>query len=175
MNYKRYFIPNSMVFITIVTYNRKQFLLEYINLIKQSLNYAKSKIMFNIVAIAILKDHIHIIIKPKVINEYPNIVKYFKTYFSRQINIDNSNLSEGKKHKKEKGVWQSRYWAHIILDENDLYKHIDYIHYNPMKHYNVAPRDWKFSTFMRFVNNNYYDINWCNLNDINKISELDFE
>ena len=175
MNYKRYFIPNSMVFITIVTYNRKQFLLGYINLIKQSLDYAKSKIMFNIVAIAILKDHIHIIIKPKVINEYPNIVKYFKTYFSRQINIDNSNLSEGKKHKKEKGVWQSRYWAHIILDENDLYKHIDYIHYNPMKHYNVAPRDWKFSTFMRFVNNNYYDINWCNLNDINKISELNFE
>ena len=94
MNYKRYFIPNSMVFITIVTYNRKQFLLGYINLIKQSLNYAKSKIMFNIVAIAILKDHIHIIIKPKVINEYPNIVKYFKTYFSRHINIDNSNLSE---------------------------------------------------------------------------------
>ena len=164
-----------MVFITIVSYNRKQFLLRYINLIKQSLNYAKSKIMFNLVAIAILKDHIYIIIKPKVINEYPNIVKYFKTYFSRHINIDNSNLSESKKHKKEKGVWQSRYWAHIILDENDLYKHIDYIHYNPMKHYNVAPRDWKFSTFMRFVNNNYYDINWCNLNDINKISELDFE
>ena len=175
MNYKRYFIPNSMVFITIVTYNRKQFLLEYIDLIKQSLDYAKSKIMFNIVAIAILKDHIHIIIKPKVINEYPNIMKCFKTYFSRHINIDNSHLSEGKKHKKEKGVWQSRYWAHIILDENDLYKHIDYIHYNPMKHYNIAPRDWKFSTFMRFVNNNYYDINWCNLNDINKISELDFE
>ena len=175
MNYKRYFIPNSMVFITIVTYNRKQFLLGYINLIKQSLDYVKSKIIFNIVAIAILKDHIHIIIKPKVINEYPNIVKYFKTYFSRQINIDNSNLSEGEKHKKEKGVWQSRYWAHIILDENDLYKHIDYIHYNPMKHYNIAPRDWNFSTFMRFVNDNYYDINWCNLNDINKISELDFE
>ena len=115
MNYKRYFLPNSMVFITIVTYNRKQFLLDYIDLIKTSITYAKTKISFNIEAIVILKDHIHFIIQPENIDDYPNIIKYFKTYFSRNINIDNSDLTEGKKHKKEKGVWQSRYWAHIIL------------------------------------------------------------
>jgi len=145
MNYKRYFIPNSMVFIAIVTYNRKDFLLDYIDLIKSSLKYSKTKISFNIVAIVILKNHIHLILQPENINDYPNIIKYFKTYFSRNINIDNSDLTEGKKHKKEKGIWQSRYWAHIILNENDLNKHIDYIHYNPMKHYNIAPKDWEYS------------------------------
>jgi putative transposase len=175
MNYKRYFIPNSMVFITIVTYNRKQILLDYIDLIKHSFKYTKTKISFNIVAIVILKNHIHLILQPENINDYPNIIKYFKTYFSRNINIDNSDLTEGKKHKKEKGIWQSRYWAHIILDENDLNKHIDYIHFNPMKHYNIAPKDWEYSSFKKYVNNKFYNINWCNFNDKYKIAELDLE
>ena len=175
MNYKRYFIPNSMVFLTIVTYNRNPILLEQINLIKDSLKYAKTKIKFSIIAIVILKDHLHVILQPNNIEDYPNIVKYFKTYFSRQINITNKDLPDGKKHKKEKGIWQSRYWAHVILDDNDLYKHIDYIHYNPMKHYNIVPKDWKYSSFIKFVNNNLYDINWCNYDDKNQIIELDYE
>ena len=175
MNYKRYFIPNSMVFITIVTYNRKQILLDYIDLIKSYFKYTKTKISFNIVAIVILKDHIHFILQLENMNDYPNIIKYFKTFFSRNINIDNSDLTEGKKRKNEKGVWQSRYWAHIILDENDLNKHIDYIHYNPMKHYNIAPKDWEYSSFMKYVNNKFYDINWCNFEDKYRISELDLE
>ena len=126
-------------------------------------------------AIVILKNHIHLILQPENINDYPNIIKYFKTYFSRNINIDNSDLTEGKKHKKEKGIWQSRYWAHIILDENDLNKHIDYIHFNPMKHYNIAPKDWEYSSFKKYVNNKFYNINWCNFNDKYKIAELDLE
>ena len=91
-----------MVFITIVTYNRKEFLLDYIDLIKSSLNYTKTKISFNIEAIVILNNHIHFIIQPENINDYPNIIKYFKTYFSRNINIDNSDLTEGKNIKKKK-------------------------------------------------------------------------
>ena len=164
-----------MVFITIVTYNRNPILLNYIDLIKASILYAKTKIKFNIEAIVILKDHIHTIIKPDSIEKYPDIVKYFKTYFSRHIDINISDLSVGKKHKKEKGIWQSRYWAHIILDSNDLNKHIDYIHYNPTKHYNIAPKNWKYSSFMKFVYNNLYDIDWCNYNDKYKILELNFE
>ena len=120
---------------------------------------------FKIDAIVILKDHIHFILQPENINDYPNIIKYFKTYFSRNINIDNSDLTDGKKYKKEKGVWQSRYWAHIILDENDLNKHIDYIHYNPMKHYKITPKDWEYSSFKKYVYNKFYDMNWCNFDD----------
>ena len=84
-------------------------------------------------------------------------------------------MPEGKKHKKEKGIWQSRYWAHIILDENDLNKHIDYIHFNPMKHYKIRPKDWEYSSFKKYVNNKFYNINWCNFNDKYKIAELDLE
>ena len=164
-----------MVFLTIVTYNRNPILLEQINLIKDALRYTKTKIKFSIIAIVILNDHLHVVIQPNNIKDYPNIVKYFKTYFSRHINIKNKDLPAGKQHKKEKGIWQSRYWAHVILDENDLRKHIDYIHYNPMKHHNITPKDWKYSSFVKFVNRNLYDINWCNYDDKNQILDLDFE
>jgi len=175
MNYKRYFIPNSMIFITINTYKRNPILIKNIDLIKESIKYTKTKFSFKIEAIVILKDHIHLIIQPEVINKYPDIVKYFKAYFSRHIKTENSKLPEGKKHKREKGVWQSRYWAHVILDESDLYKHIDYIHYNPFKHYNISPEDWKYSTFGKFVKNNLYDENWCNNNDKYGILKMDLE
>ena len=175
MNYKRFFIQNSMVFITMVTYNRNPILLDYIQLLKDSFQYAKTKFQFKIYAIVILKEHLHIIIKPDEIANYPNIVKYIKTYFSRYIDMKNNNLSNGKKHKREKGIWQSRYWAHIILDESDLNKHIDYIHFNPMKHYNIRPKDWNFSSFKNFVKNGYYDENWCNFEDKYNILNLNLE
>ena len=175
MNYKRYFIPNSMVFLTIVTYKRLPILLNYIDLIKASLYYVKSNFDFKIEELVILKDHLHLILSVSNIYDYPNIVKYFKSYFSRHITFPNSNLAEGKKQKREKGVWQSRYWAHLILNENDLHKHIDYIHYNPLKHYNITPKDWKYSSFHKFVHNKYYEIDWCNFEDKYNILKLDFE
>ena len=89
MNYKRYFIPNSMVFITIVTYNRKDFLLDYIDLIKRSFKYTKTKISFNIVAIVILKNHIHLILQPMT-----HIEELRKTLFDNGFIIDNEVVAE---------------------------------------------------------------------------------
>ena len=77
--------------------------------------------------------------------------------------------------KRESDIWQRRYWEHTIINEEDLCKHIDYIHYNSMKHYNIAPKDWEYSSFKKFVNNGFYEMSWCNFEDIHKINELDFE
>ena len=57
------------------------------------------------------------------------------------------NLSESAIKRGEKGVWQRRYYDHIIRNENDLNRHLDYIHYNSMKHYHISPKDWKYSSF----------------------------
>ena len=71
-----------------------------------------------------------------------------KYYFSRHITISNQELSESKIKKGEKGVWQRRYWEHTIRNEKDLYKHLDYIHFNPIKHNLVKSlKDYKYSTF----------------------------
>jgi len=178
MNYKRYFIPNSIIFATIVTSKRRNILVINIDIIKNAIAYVKQRHKFNIVAICVMPDHIHILIKPEDINEYPIIIRNIKSYFSRNIDIskisDYCETDNNIKHKA-KDIWQQRYYEHNIRDEEDLNKHIDYIHYNSMKHYNIVPKDWKYSSFMKFVKNGFYELDWCNFKDENNITNMNFE
>ena len=178
MNYRRLYIPNSIVFITIVTFERREILIQNINLLRFAFKQTKHKYQFDIVAICVLKNHIHMLIKTKNINEYPDIIRNIKRNFS--VNFDTSVISDyyesnSRKNKGEKSIWQRRYYEHTIIDEYDLNKHIDYIHYNSMKHYGIAPRDWLFSSFHKFVENGYYDKDWCNVIDKYGINELNYE
>jgi len=63
--------------------------------------------------------------------------------------------------RKKAGVWQRRFYGRILRDEKDLFNHLDYIHYNSFKHYKILPKDWKYSSFNKFVKIGYYDKNWC--------------
>ena len=178
MNYRRYFIPNSIIFATIVTAKRRRILLENIYIIQNAISYVKQNHKFKMIAMCIMQDHIHILMKPEDIAKYPIIIRNFKSYFSRNIDIinikDYSETDNNKKHKA-KDIWQQRYYEHNIRDEKDLNKHIDYIHYNSMKHYNITPKDWEYSTFKEFVKNGYYEQDWCNFEDRNNINNMDFE
>ncbi|MBI3774512.1 MAG: hypothetical protein HY273_02990 [Gammaproteobacteria bacterium] len=61
----------------------------------------------------------------------------------------------------ERGIWHRRYWEHTIRDDEDLRRHIDYIHYNPVKHgYVCAVADWPHSTFHRYVREGVYPADW---------------
>jgi putative transposase len=72
-------------------------------------------------------------------------------------------LTASKAKKGESGVWQRRYWEHMIRDQEDLHRHIDYIHYNPVKHgLAQAARAWPWSSFHRYVRMNFYDLEWGN-------------
>ena len=63
--------------------------------------------------------------------------------------------------KRERGVWQPRYWEHRIRDEDDWYRLRDYIHLNPVKHgYVTRPEDWPWSSFHRHVRLGWLDANW---------------
>ena len=82
----------------------------------------------------------------------------------------------GYKNKREKGIFQRRYWEHTIRDEKDLNNQINYIHYNPVKHgYVKSVKDWEYSSFHKFVKKGLYDINWGNNTDIKEIIDLNFE
>ena len=119
---------------------------------------------------------ISLILKPEKIEEYPKIIYSIKFNFSIRIDDPNINHTESKVKKGEKGIWQRRYWEHTILSEEDLYKHIEYIHYNPVKHgYVNAVKDWEYSSFVKFVKLGWYDINWGNNNDIMKIKNMNCE
>ena len=123
MNYRRVYIQNSKIFITIVANKRRQILIKNIDLLRNSFNLIKEKIKFNIDAIVILPDHLHMIIEPKEIKKYPEIIKGIKANFSRNIDkskIEDYEESESRKNKNETDIWQRRYWEHSIIDENDL-------------------------------------------------------
>ena len=86
------------------------------------------------------------------------------------------NLKIGYKNKREKGIFQRRYWEHTIRNEEELNNQIDYIHYNPVKHgfvNNVF--DWQYSSFHKFVKLGLYENDWGSEKDIANIKNLDFE
>jgi len=170
MNYKRLFISNSLIFITVVTKNRKPILIQNIKFLREAFKCAKQKYSFEIIAIIINNDHFHMIIKPEDVKLYPKIVGCIKSTFTKISGIEHL-----QNNSRESDIWQRRYWEHTIMSENDLYKHIDYIHYNSMKHYNIAPKNWKYSSFDKFVKEGYYEKDWCNFNDENNINEMELE
>jgi len=175
-NYIRNFENNRYIFITAVTYKRAPLLINNIGLLRESFEKSKQFYQYEIVAIVVLPDHIHIIIKPEKIEDYPKIISRIKHHFSRNMEYNNENISQSKISKREKGIWQRRYWEHTIRDEADLHKHLDYIHYNPVKHKLAkAVKDWKYSTFDKFVKQGFYDADWGSFNDVGKIIGLELE
>jgi putative transposase len=175
-NYKRVFIQNSYVFLTISTYKRKPILVDNIELLRESFRMVKAKYDFQVYGAIILPDHMHLILLPKNINDYPKIIFAIKYHFSRNLNIQKQTLSQSKIKKGEKGIWQRRYFEHTIKNEESLYRHLDYIHYNPIKHnFAKTVKDWEYSSFHKFVKQGYYDINWGCFNDIKEIQNINFE
>ena len=177
-NYIRYFqTTNKPVFITFVTYNRCDILIQNIEVLRNSFKYAKTRYKFEIIAITVLKNHCHLLIYAKDFKQIPQIIRTIKFNFS--INISEefipNNLSVSQQKRGEKGIWQRRYYDHIIRNEEDLNRHIDYIHYNSMKHYNILPKDWSFSSFKKYVKSGLYEENWCNFEDKNNIKKMECE
>jgi putative transposase len=83
-----------------------------------------------------------------------------KTDFSRDLPAIASR-SASKAARREKGIWQRRYWEHTIRDEADLGRHIDYIHFNPVKHGLVTcVGDWPYSSFHRYVKRGDLPADW---------------
>jgi putative transposase len=104
----------------------------------------------DLIAWAILPDHAHLLIKPKS-TSILNLMKKFKQKFS--------GLYRSRYHLAKGRVWQYRYWDHIIRDQIDLNRHLDYIHYNPVKHEMVInPRDYGQSSINKYAEN--YPADW---------------
>ena len=125
-----------------------------------------------------MPNHIHLILHPHHIEPHPQIISSIKHSFSRNVGqvCPTDNLKSGYKNKRKKGILQRRYWEHTIRDENELNNHINYIHYNPVKHgYAKSVNDWEYSSFHKFVKKGLYDINWGSNTDIKEIIDLDLE
>ncbi len=143
--------PNQHCFITVVTSDRKPLLCRHIDLLLTAVRRAKRKSWFSLVAWVVLPDHTHAILYSPA-GETARIVQRIKLSFSLQLrSLTHTN-----------GIaWQHRYWDHVIRTEEDFKRHLDYIHYNPVKHGLVSsPAEWELSSFRRYMRDGYYSQDW---------------
>jgi len=150
-------------------------LIKNIEKLRESFKKAKNKYQFEIFGMVVLPDHFHMILKPEIANEYSKIIGSIKSNFTKTIDNESmdNNISISRIKRREKGVWQRRFYEHTIKNEEELYGYLDYIHYNPVKHGCVKNvRDWEFSSFHKFVRQEWYDINWGCFEDMKNINNL---
>ncbi|NOR81782.1 MAG: transposase [Methyloprofundus sp.] len=162
-NYRRYHIPGACYFFTINLQDRNQSLLvNQIDLLRESVKIVKQKHPFHIDAWVVLPDHMHCIwTLPPDDSDFSKRWKAIKTHFSKQIPVTEWR-SKVRIKRSERGIWQRRFWEHAIRDDNDYAAHINYIHFNPVKHGWVDQVvDWPYSTFHRFVENGLVTSDWA--------------
>ena len=165
MQYRRAKSPGSSYFFTVVTHNRRAILCQdkNINLLRDSFRRVMQQHPFTIEAIVILPNHIHCIFTlPSNDADYSTRWRLIKSWFSRRCSSQyEGKVSASRQSKKEKAIWQRRFWEHLIRDEEDFRNHVDYIHYNPVRHGLVSvPKDWRYSSFHQYVKRSVYDVNW---------------
>ncbi|MFC0036487.1 REP-associated tyrosine transposase [Cardiobacterium valvarum] len=164
-DYRRVFVRGGLYFFTLVLQDRsKSYLTDYIDIIRAAYKETIARHPFETVAICILPDHVHLLIRlPEGEDDYPTRIAYLKTQFSRNLPIQIRNPNQSKFKRRETGIWQRRYWEHLIRDNADLARHMDYIYYNPVKHgYVSMVQEWPFSSFHRDVKAGLYPLNWGN-------------
>ena len=162
-NYRRLYIEGATWFFTVNLAQRKNksLLVDEIDLLRQSFRYVKKRHPFVTNAIVIMPEHLHCLwTLPEGDTDYSTRWRLLKSYFSRGIPKGES-ISQSRVQRKERGIWQRRFWAHLIMNQDDFNAHIDYIHWNPVKHGLVkSVRDWPNSSFQKFVAAGIYPENW---------------
>ena len=161
-NYHRFAPENRPLFITLITHQRKPILVENRALFRNALRLTQQRYPFDIKAIVLLPDHCHLLMQlPEDDDNFSLRINQIKGRFSRAIPAHHKPTNPSRKKRREREVWQRRFWEHLIRSEEDLARHLDYIHFNPVKHGLVeCCRDWPWSSFHRFVSDGYYDIGW---------------
>ena len=165
--YRRSYIPGGSIFFTVVTHGRKPIFKSNISreILRNAWITIHRKYPFNLVACCLLPDHLHCIwTMPENDADYSIRWRGIKGLFSKQYkNVCNPEiqLSESMKKKREAGIWQRRYWEHTLLTQEDFNAHVDYIHYNPVKHGLVNKvSDWPWSTFHKYLRQGIYAPDW---------------
>ncbi len=135
MRYRQANAAGGAYFFTVVLAERKSALLvDRAELLREAIAEVKTHHPFRIIALVVLLDHLHAIWQlPPEDADYPKRWSLIKAKFSRGI-PRHEPVRASRAAKRERGIWQRRYWEHQIRDDLDLQAHVDYVHYNPVKH-----------------------------------------
>lgn len=171
-NLKRYYIPNSTIFITSVTRDRRKIFLDpkNIQIFWDVIKATKEENSFEIPAYVLLPDHFHLLLS--LGEEGSNFSKILQLIKGRFTN----SFKKLNKIESPVSLWQKRFWDHVIRNEEDYKLHIDYIHWNPVKHgLTNDPMTWQYSSFSTWCTEGIYPEGWGNEVIPVNVGNLDFE
>ncbi|MDM7926362.1 MAG: transposase [bacterium] len=155
MDIRRYHIPGAVFFITCVNHQRKPIFskMENVVLLMNTLSEVQKHYSHHLYAYVILPDHFHFLLEPEqctISAVIQSLRRNFTCNYKRHHQIEASIT-----------LAQHRFYDHVIRDERDMEKHLDYIHYNPVKHgLTGKPEAWPHSSYRDFVREGHYEIGW---------------
>jgi putative transposase len=151
--YIRSFVPGATYFFTVNLADRtSDLLVRDIEKLRSAYAGVQRRHPFETIAISVLPEHVHALWRlPDGDENFALRWQQIKRDFSTQVDTPRP-VRPSLAAKREMGIWQRRYWEHQIRDEADLARHVDYIHFNPVKHGHVRQvRDWPHSSFHKWV------------------------
>lgn len=152
-NYRRAWIKGGCFFFTASLADRASSLLvDRVEVLGNAFRLAQTARPFRVDAIVVLPDHLHCIwTLPPGDSDFATRWAHIKAEFSRNV-PRGERRRESRIAKRERGIWQRRYWEHLIRDERDFAQHVDYVHINPVKHGFVERAcDWRWSSIHRHI------------------------
>jgi putative transposase len=163
MRYRRAKAEGGTYFFTVNLADRhSDLLVRHIGALRAVTQAVKAAQPFAIVAMVVLPEHLHAIWRlPSGDADFPLRWSQIKAGFSRRLPGD-ERIGSSRQARRERGIWQWRYWEHQIRDDHDLARHVDYIHYNPVKHGRVQrPVDWPYSTLHGYIERGMLTPDWA--------------
>ena len=165
--YRRANTPGATYFFTVVTFRRQPFLCDpdVRIALREAITKVRRQYPFHIEGWVLLPDHLQAIwTLPRDDSRFSLRWQQIKRGVTRRCGerVHQAKwMTESKTKHRESTLWQRRYWEHLIRDDQDFERHMDYLHYNPVKHGWVASvRDWPYSSFHRHVAAGVYRKDW---------------
>ncbi|MFZ2207203.1 MAG: transposase [Porticoccaceae bacterium] len=156
-HYRRVFVPGGCYFFTVVTRDRAPVFTTpaRVALLRAAVRQVMAAHPFSIDAMVVLPDHLHCIWRlPEGDADFPGRWREIKKATSRRIHRVADRGDQWP-------IWQPRFWEHLLRDEADWRRHLDYIHYNPVKHGLARSAGaWPWSSFGRCVARGWYEPGW---------------
>ena len=160
--YRRNSVSGGCYFFTVNLADRRQHLLiDHVEALRAAFREVRSFHPFAIEAMVVLPDHLHAIwTLPDNDANFATRWRRIKSIFSQNTALG-ERVSSSRAARGERGIWQRRFWEHTIRDERDYERHVNYIHFNPVKHGHVTRvSDWPYSSFHRYVARGIYPADW---------------
>ena len=161
-NYRRALVPNGCWFFTVDLLKRRQTLLvDHVGMLRAAVAATHRRYPFTIDAFVVLPDHLHAIwTLPPGDCDFSTRWRLIKSRFAKAL-PKQERLDALRAARGERGIWQRRFWEHLIRDETDYARHVEYCHINPLRHGLVTRvRDWPYSSFHRDVRAGLFPDDW---------------